>query len=255
METFTSQGHSRRRTRYWTLVALATLILVGCHRAVGTANAALDHGAAADAQSAVNGTPIKLATAWVAAVQSKDPARLRALMHPRVLACRNSANSAYFDYLLSNELRDIPGSDYNITELMLEGEPLATGLPEKMFSYPVAPTAQFKIDWTDSQYSSITLMRTIAEDGGRWYIVYPCPNAEGMKYFNEQMAQRAAAEAHAKTLAAALKPSLRAELIDLLTHGHKIDAVKKYRAASGTDLTTAVEVINLLQKESRAGAR
>jgi outer membrane murein-binding lipoprotein Lpp len=241
--------------RCWTVVALATLLLVGCHRTAGTAEAASRAAAGAVSSDQLNDTPVKLARAWVSAVQSKDAARVQKLLHPRLLACRNDSNGAYFDNIVSNEMRDVPSGDYNITALMLQGAPPSTGLPQGLFSYPVSPTAQIKIEWTSSQYSSTTLIRNVAPEGGRWYLIYPCPNAAGMRYFNEEMARERVRRERAKKLAVAIKPDERAELVDLLNHGRKIDAVKKYQAATGADLTTAVEVINRLQAETQSDTK
>jgi hypothetical protein len=49
-------------------------------------------------------------------------------------------------------------------------------------------------------------------------------------------------------LLATLKDPLRAELKDLLRRHLKFDAIKKYQAAARVDLTTAVTVINALEK-------
>ena len=53
----------------------------------------------------------------------------------------------------------------------------------------------------------------------------------------------------ATVLARAIKQPLRAELKALLDKNQKIDAIKKYQAAMGSDLTTAAAVINIVDAE------
>jgi hypothetical protein len=245
METFTLYGFGGGMIRGWVTLGLAAMVLIGCQGPSRSASGA----ASADKP---NDTPEKLAEAYVLAVQPHDVARLRALFHPRVLACRNDANAAYFDFLLSHELSDVPRAGYKITTPSLKDDPPPRILPEGMFILPVAPTAQFYIDWNISEYASTTSIRELAPEGGRWYIVFPCPNAEGIKFFEGQLARGKEQQKRAAALAAAIKPALRTELVDLLNRGRKIDAVKKYRAATGADLTTAVQVMNTLQSSTQA---
>jgi hypothetical protein len=247
METSNIYASGARMVRRWAPLALAAIILIGCQRPAGAAS-----GAASAAKP--NDTPEKLAQAYVLAVQSRDAARVRGLFHPRLLACRNDANAAYFDYLVANELSDVPRAGYKITAGPINGA-LPELLPKEMFTYPVVPTAQFQIDWNSSEYASTTLIRWLAPEGGRWYIVDLCPSAAGVRFFQKQMAQGKEQRERANALAIAIKPPLRTELIDLLNHGRKIDAVKQYQAATGVDLTTAVQVMNTLQSAAQVDTK
>jgi hypothetical protein len=72
-----------------------------------------------------------------------------------------------------------------------------------------------------------------------------------MAYFRRQMVEGAQQKKRAAELLADLKDPLRSELNDLLRQQQKIDAIHKYQAAAGVDLTTAVGVINALEESGR----
>jgi ribosomal protein L7/L12 len=61
----------------------------------------------------------------------------------------------------------------------------------------------------------------------------------------------AARDARVKDLAVALQEPLRGEIAVLVKAGKKIDAIKRYRAASGEDLTTAKGVVEALEPGDR----
>lgn len=213
---------------------------------------ALVGGPAASA-SAQNGNPAQqqLVQSYVAAVRSHDPARVLALFHPKVLACRNDSTHDYFDYLASQNLRQVPLGKYtsSVSPLPASGPPAI--LPATMFKYPVQPTYQMQLDWNNSPTRSVTVMRNIAAQDGRWFMVEACPSAEGMKFFRDNLARRQQQQAHVQALAAKVKDPLRSQLRALLKQGRKIDAARKYQAATGADLTTAVQVVDILESAAK----
>lgn len=72
-----------------------------------------------------------------------------------------------------------------------------------------------------------------------------------MAAMHQQFVERIEKQKKAAALAAALKDPLRGELQDLLRQEQKIDAVKKYQKATGVDLTTAMLVMDALQKATQ----
>ena len=210
-------------------------------------------GGYAATTAAQNGTPAQqqLVQSYVAAVRSHDPARVLALFHPKVLACRNDSTRDYFDYLATQNLHLAPSAKYKtfITSLPASGP--AAILPATMFKYPVQATHQLQLDWENSPTSSVTVLRNIVAQDGRWFIVEACPSAEGMKFFHDNMARRQQQQAHVQALAGKVKDPLRSQLKALLKQGRKIDAVHKYQAATGADLTTAVEVMDILESAAK----
>lgn len=191
----------------------------------------------------------QLARSYMAAVRSQNRAQLAALLHPKVAACQNASTREYFDFVAGQSLNNVPPGKYTITVTAIPpGGPPAI-LPATMFKYPVQPQFQLQIDGDSTALASVSIVREIAIQDGRWYIVYPCPNAAGIKYFHENIAQGRRQRQRALALASQLKQPLRARLQNLLRQGRKIDAIHKYQAASGVDLTTAVQVIDVLDAE------
>lgn len=168
------------------------------------------------------------------------------LLHPKVRAGMNATNREYFDDL-TNNFEDTPPAGYKVTITPLEGETVLPSLPADSFAYPVQPTHQFDIDWSSGPDHFVSVIRTIAAVNGAWFIVYPCPNEAGMKFVHEQLERGREARARNLSLVSGLQEPLRTELKTLLAQGQKIDAINKYQAATGADLTTAVGVMKLLE--------
>lgn len=157
-------------------------------------------------------------------------------------------NREYFDYLFANDLRGAPRAQYKTASISpLPPNPQPFGLPAEMFAYPVRPTHQVQIDFETGPTSSVTVIRVIAVLSGSWFDVLPCPTAEGVQYFREHVAAGERQKARARQLAADLKAPLLSELKGLLRQQRKIDAIKRYQEAAGVDLTTAVQVIEVIE--------
>jgi len=194
---------------------------------------------AADNEATIRANFIK---PWMEAVQSKDPARVVTFFHPQVQACMNPQNREYFDYIAANETRFERTDSYHVTSISpLEGLPPAL-LPADQFVYPVKPTYQVEV-----QLGNTTLFRYLAQAKGSWYVVYPCPNEKGIALIHEQIAKGKEQRRHAEELASAIKDPLLAELKDLVGQKRIIDAIKRYREATGTDLTTAKMVVDVVR--------
>jgi len=187
-----------------------------------------------------------LARQFAAAVQTRESGKMEQLLHPKVRACIDASNREYFDYLINN-FQNTPPADYIVTITPLQSKTLPPIFPADMFTYPVQPTHQLEIEWNSGPNSYVSLIRTIADVNGTWFVVYPCPNAAGVKFVHEQLVRGREQQARALALASTIEEPLRKELKTLLTQGQKIDAIKKYQAATGTDRTTAVNVMNVLE--------
>jgi hypothetical protein len=192
----------------------------------------------------------QFAAKYVAALKSKDPARMKALIHPEVLACKNFAEYFNVANISGQVFVDPPGPGYKVTFTTLPIDAKPPLLPPDKFKYPIQPSHELQIDWNrNADGSSPTaLIQSIAEKDGAWYLVYPCPNDEGMKFVHEMIAKGREQKEHALTLASQLQDPLKSELLALLKQGRKIDAIKKYQSTTGVDLTTAVQVIDVLQR-------
>jgi len=184
-------------------------------------------------------------TPWVQAIQSKDKAGIERTFHPAVRACMNAGGREFFDNWLDREAQSPPKGAYLILKLAPMTEPPPAFLPEDGFPYPVKPTYQVQIEF---EQSAVVFHLYLAPSNGTWFEVGPCPNEKGMAFFHEQLIEGAKQKEKTARLLADLKDPLRSQLTDLLRQQQKIDAVKKYQAAAGVDLTTAVGVIDALQK-------
>jgi hypothetical protein len=220
-------------------VILASLFVLGGLFTIG-----------ADEHTAREAAQRKLVERWVAAVNSHDEARVKLFIHPKVLACINSSNKEYFDFLVTQSFALTPPANYQLTLGPVTNGGAVPGIPPEMFTYPVTPTHQFQIDWTGSDNQANGVIRAIAPFGNQWFVVYPCPNAEGVKFFRERIAEGRMQNEKTQKLVAELKDPLRSQMKDLLKRGQKIEAVKKYRAATGSDMTTAVLVANSLESSA-----
>ena len=190
----------------------------------------------------------KFARDYVYAVKSKNIAALKSIVHPKVLACVNEQNRDYFDFIFAKQLGRKLTGDYKLTVSPLKGDnPEMAFLPAEKFYYSIRPTYQVQIDFNANTYDNLTIIREVAPAGGRWYWVFACPNAQGMEFFRAQRQAGEKQQAKAQQLASELKDPLLSEIKQLLKEHKRIDAVKKYQAQTGADLTTTVQVINILQ--------
>ena len=194
---------------------------------------------AADNDAAIRTTFVK---PWMEAVQAKDPDRVKRLFHPKVLACLNEQTRDYFDNILANETRFEGRRPYRVIQIVALLGPPPDWLPADSFSYPIQPTYQVEVELGET-----TLVRYLAPANGSWYEVYPCPNEKGIALMHERMAKAKEQRARAEQLASELKDPLLAELKDLINQNRTIDAVKRYREATGTDLTTARMVVDVVR--------
>jgi hypothetical protein len=238
-------GASRKKLARGPFHSLARII--GASAAVMLA---LQAAGSASAQTA-DASQQKFAKAFVAAIRSHDSAKVQALEHPASRACVNDETRAYFDWGVANELETggRTSGPYRVTRFgPADGQGLLGFLPAGAFSYPVKPTHEIQIDTQTGEHGQILLVRELAKANGRWFVVDPCPNAAGLKFFAEQKALGDRQQAESLRLLAAMPETLRQELAGLLAQGQVIDATHRYEAATGADLTTAVGVVQQLRK-------
>ena len=190
---------------------------------------------------------------YVAAVTSQDREGLKKLFHPATLACITDENRDFYDFVFANELRhgaELHGG-YTLTHFdPLDADAASAGTMGGMFPNPVPPTHQLQLDTPlDSRNHSLTIIRTVAERDGAWFIVFGCPTTEALAMFRARHAEGERQQAHAKQLAGALQEPLLSEVKDLLAHNRRIDAIKRYQLAANVDLTTATQVIDVLASQ------
>ena len=181
---------------------------------------------------------------FVDAINSKSAERRLALLHPKSKACVNAQTQPYYDWIFSRQLRHVIPAKYKVAAEPLAGK---QSLPSDGKSdYPLRPSHQLQIDFDTGPYSSTSIVLFIVRDGARWYEVLPCPRPDAISSIPAIEAKRAEQARKVESLVAGLPDPLRAEIIALARQGRRIDAINKYRDATGRDLTTAKDVVDLL---------
>jgi hypothetical protein len=200
---------------------------------------------AASDQDAIQNTFVK---PWIEALRSNDKARIERFIHPSVRACMNDPSTKEFwDYVMQQE-HSVPAGAYQVTKIARMQQPAPTFMPEDDMKYPVQPTYEVDIDFAQN---NVIFIQFLAPSNGSWYDVLPCPNQKGMALFHQKQVEGAEQKKKVAQLVAELKDPLRSQLNDLLRQQKKMDAIKKYEAAAGVDLTIAVMVIDELQRLGR----
>jgi hypothetical protein len=190
----------------------------------------------------------RFARDYMAAIRGRDPAKLKALFHPATLACINARTRAYFEDGFAEELRSGAAlqAAYAIEGVRVLKGPSALNLAPG-FAYPTPPTFEIQIDTQTLDHHKASLLRYVAPANGVWLIVDPCPNEDGLKAYLAERAKGDAQRAEAARTVAALPGPLLAELRGLVAQGRWINAVSRYRDATGADQLTALNVVEVLR--------
>lgn len=201
------------------------------------------------AQVADPGRPEAFAKEFVDAVNSKNTERRLALLHPKSRACINAQTRPYYDWIFTRQSRHVIPAVYKVTMNPVPGD--AALMSDGRSDYPLRPTQQLQIDFETGPYRSTSIILSIARDGAEWREVLPCPRPEAIAGIRAVEAERAQQEQRVRSLIVKLVDPLRAEIIALARKGQRIDAIKKYREATGEDLSTAKSVVDLLVPRDR----
>ncbi len=187
---------------------------------------------------------------YAAMLVAQDREGLKTLFHPASLACIDAENRDYYDFVFAKELSYGPRlrGGYTLTRFAPLGADAAVDPTGGMFPNPVQPTHEFQLDTPfDSRNRSLAVLRTIVARDGAWFIVLGCPTAQAVALFRERRLEGERQQAQAGRLADALRDPALSEIRDLLAHNRRIDAIKRYRVATDADLTTAMQVIDVLE--------
>jgi hypothetical protein len=196
---------------------------------------------------------LALVERYVAAVRAEDGRRLRSLYHPATLACINSDNRDYFDFIFAKEMSHSAelGAGFTLTRVdPLNAAAVAASEMGGLIANPVKPTHEFQIDTPfDSKNHSVTILRTAVEQNGTWYLVLGCPTAKVVALFRERLAEGERQKARARQLVGEMREPLRSEIKTLLAQGHRIDAIMRYQDGATVDLVTASQVVDVLDNQ------
>ena len=184
---------------------------------------------------------------YVAAVNARDAERFRRLVHPKSLACITDDNRDFSDEWVARAFRHTLPDTYRLTSVRALGPNAPAMVPSSMAINPIPPTHTIQIDAQTAPHSFVTILLQVTQSAGAWLQVMPCPTAEGLTAFRSAKKANAALDARVKALAEGLQEPLRPEITGLMKAGKKADAIKRYQAASGENLTVAKGVVDRLE--------
>lgn len=197
-------------------------------------------------------SPEDVARRYVEARKAKNPEAQLALYHPAVQACL-AANPWYREMIRANAVRSASsgatfadGFRSNVTPVT--GKTPVYLMPDSLFAYPVEASHQLEIQSREGPTTATAAFFFIAKSGTAWYTLIPCPKPGAQEWAKRQSEAGARQQARADSLVNTLKDPLRAELLDLLKQGKKVSAVFRYMEVTHADNTTAVMVVEALQK-------
>jgi hypothetical protein len=200
-------------------------------------------GAAARAQSDADAFVKTL----VDAINSKDPAKRRALLHTESLRCETPGKDVLLDEQFARQSRfPIPGT----VAWRLSAAPPGRPMFGDRFDYPVRPTHLMQLDVKGENNETMYVVLQLARQGGAWREVVGCPKPETAAAAMRVALSRAEGQEKADLLARTLAPQLKTDLLALLKGDRREDAIRAYRDVSGQDLATAKAVIDALEKEA-----
>jgi len=181
----------------------------------------------------------EFADSLVAALNSKDAARLKALIAPEALTCFDQSRQPYLDGWLRRQFRFPIGKDYQVTVAKLPPDFSAKATRVK---FPVAPTDALIISY-DGAGAPRTYRRLIAQQDNHWRLILGCPTDATIEKFNKSEQIKAKAIERADKLMPQVKEPLAAQVRALVAKGDRMGASKLCAEELHTDLLTAREVV------------
>jgi hypothetical protein len=180
----------------------------------------------------------------VEALNSKSAERRRALLHPKSLPCATIEPDSFYTWMVTRQFKDSVPADYRwkITPVPPE-QPLMFA---DKFDYPVRPTHTLQLDFQLAPHGGKTMLLYLVRDANRWYEMTPCPRLETLAAAPAARQAEGRRAERVKALVASMPAELKSQVLELVKAGRRLDATKHYQGASGEDLTTAVEVLELV---------
>jgi hypothetical protein len=188
--------------------------------------------------------PEVLAKRFVDAVNSKSVESRKAILHPKSLACINAQTQLFYDWIFSRQFQYAIRPNYKSSAAAIARDEVPD--LEGEADYPLVPTHQLQIDFDTGPFSGTTVVLLMVYDARRWSEVLPCPRPATIARMKAAQEEAAKEEQRLESLAANVTEPLRAELIELMKKGRRVDAIRRYAVVSGEDLATARRVVELL---------
>lgn len=182
----------------------------------------------------------------VDAINSKESAQRRALLHTDSLNCATPGKDLLLDEQFARQARfPIPGT----VAWRLTAAPPGRPMFGDRFDYPVRPTHLMQLDVKGENNETMYVVLQLARQKGVWREVVGCPKPETAAAATRVALARAEGQEKVNLLLKTMAPQLKADVLALLKSGRKADAIGAYRDVSGVDLATATSVVEALAKE------
>jgi hypothetical protein len=181
----------------------------------------------------------EFADSLVAALNSKDAARLKALIAPEALTCFDQSRQPYLDGWFRRQFTVPIGKDHQVTVAKLPPDFSKKATRAK---FPIEPTHALIVSY-DSAGARKTYRRLIAKQDNQWRLILGCPTDATMVNFNKSEQIKAKVAERADKLMPQVKEPLAAQVRALVAKGDRMGASKLCAEELHTDLLTAREVV------------
>ena len=183
-------------------------------------------------------------TAYVAAFNGKNMARLQALYDSRSRACLTGKDKDFYEALQANAWEDPVPANYTFTVSGINEINLKA--IESMGRFALKPAYELHINYQQgNDLGSVDVY--LVQENGRWFADQPCATEQTLKQFRDDAPARKEREAHYKSVADAIQEPLRSQLIALLRKHETATAIDQYKKASDQDYREAMQVIHQLK--------
>src|SRR5262245_50671837 len=135
---------------------------------------------------------------YVAALNTRDLAANRKLLHSKSSACITPGSVAFYDRAFSVHARHPIPLDYK-SKVTPVGPSDNLGF-EGYAVFPVRPTQQVQIDYTKGLENVGTVIFWLAQEDAGWAEVFPCATQETLNDFNAKLPEINAEEAKIRAL-------------------------------------------------------
>jgi len=186
-------------------------------------------------------------SAYTDAVNSKNVEKLKKLVHPDSLACMTEKNKDYFDEIFRKDLRDILPNDTKFS--FSKDVPELKTLRSEFGYYSIQPTYSLQVDYNLSKFHSVGIVMMLVKQQNKLFELLYCPTEKGLLAFRDAQVAKVKRETEASERITKISPELKADLLEKLKAGRKIDAIKLYQSKAGVELMDAKELVEALQKE------
>lgn len=181
----------------------------------------------------------------VQAIRSGQGERRLSVVHPMSRRCVTTSTQSYYDWWFEKQRR-VLGASHPIVKVDRFDAATVTPPTDGRSDYPIVPTHRLQIDFSDGPYQSSGLIAYVAPDRGRWREVLPCPRGDVVERARHRVAEDQEQAGRVRSQLPNMPPALQRELRALLDDGRKVDAIRRYAAATGEDLGTAKAVVESL---------